>query len=156
MLGLAAPPEIVMADPSEIPRGPPYTVPSAPVVERYPGFIADDPQCNGLTVKLCALRSCQPSFSPETRLSATFTTGISLPLNFSCTQRSRILILSFSSNPVNGFGLRAEFEAPRYARIRRSRYTPCNENLFALTSRAITPPAKKSRSANGSTSHHGV
>src|SRR6476646_7436215 len=143
MLGLAAAPEIVIADPSEMPCGPPYTVPSAPVVERYPGCIADDPQCNGLTVKLCALRSCQPSFSPDTRLSAMFTTGISLPLNFSCAQRSRILMLSLSSNPVNGFSFRFELEAPRYARINRSRYNPCNENLFALMRRAMTNPASK-------------
>src|SRR6516164_7185591 len=113
MLGLAAAPEIVIANPSEIPCGPPYTVPSAPVVERYPGCIADDPQCNGLTVKLCALRSCQPSFSPDTRLSAMFTTCKSLALNFFSGQRSRILMLSFSSNPVNGFSCRSEFEAPR-------------------------------------------
>ena len=46
--------------------------------------------------------------------------------------RVHMEMLSFSSKPVNGWGLRHGLEAPRYARMSLSRYMACRENLFTL------------------------
>ncbi len=76
------------------------------------------------------------SSAPDGSLSAVaiaWTSGQSSTLKNGCA-RNASGTLSFGSKPVKLSGWRErERDAPRYARINRSRYIPCSENTFTFT-----------------------
>ena len=120
MDGLAAAPDMATAVPRVIP--PPYSEEG-----RKPTLVL--PQCKGVTVNDAALRCCQARRLPATRLSVRLTTWKGRFLMFNAA----IFMLSLSAKPVNWLAFRSWFEAPKYARIKRSRYIPWSENLLMFT-----------------------
>src|SRR5882724_10878969 len=66
-------------------------------------------------------------------------------------EREPISKLSVSVNPVNLLAWPRLLDAPRYARIRRSRYMACRENVLILTNRAITHANARNTAAAATT-----
>src|SRR4051794_9016963 len=107
-------------------------------------------------VKLVALRCCQASLVPPTRFRATLIIGKRRRPDLAGCQIPRSGLLSPSSNPVNGLGSLCLFDAPRYARMSRSRYIAWRENLFVLIRWAMPRANKVNAAATATINQVGV